>query len=48
MCEADGVSFSYIVWTTSLYGPASLTNRAPAPLTNSPPGNVRSARQNQG
>src|ERR1035437_5616432 len=38
----------YMACTTSLYGAASLTNRAPAALTMRPPGRVRSARQKYG
>lgn len=49
MCEPTAPrSFSYITCTTSLYGAASLTNRAPFAFTISPPGRVRSARQKYG
>ena len=43
-----GVVASYMTCTTSLYGAASLTKRAPAALTMRPPGRVRSARQKYG
>lgn len=44
MSGSDGF-LSYMVWTTSLYGAASLTKRRPAALTMRPPGSVRSDRQ---